>query len=87
PYAEPALRALAWKGRFLVIGFAAGDIPKLPLNVVMLKGVDVQGVHWGAFVERERAAHQDNQRRLLAWAAEGRLTVRIHGTYPLDAYE
>ncbi|MFY9292313.1 MAG: NADPH:quinone oxidoreductase family protein [Methylorubrum rhodinum] len=85
--AEPAMRALGWKGRFLVIGFAAGEIPKFPLNVIMLKGIDVQGVHWGAFVEREPAAHQRNQAQLLAWAAEGRLTVKVHGVYPLEAYE
>ncbi len=84
--AEPAMRALAWKGRFLVIGFAAGEIPKFPLNVIMLKGIDVQGVHWGAFVEREPALHQKNQAQLLAWAAEGKLTVKVHGIYPLDAY-
>ncbi|KQT46675.1 NADPH:quinone oxidoreductase [Methylobacterium sp. Leaf456] len=84
--AEPAMRALAWKGRFLVIGFAAGEIPKFRLNVIMLKGIDVQGVHWGAFVEREPALHQKNQTQLLAWAAEGKLTVKVHGVYPLDAY-
>jgi NADPH2:quinone reductase len=80
------MRALGWKGRFLVIGFAAGEIPKFPLNVIMLKGIDVQGVHWGAFVEREPAQHQANQAQLLAWAAEGKLTVKVHGTYPLEAY-
>ncbi|WP_342149146.1 NADPH:quinone oxidoreductase family protein [Methylorubrum sp. SB2] len=85
--AEPAMRALAWKGRFLVIGFAAGEIPRFPLNVIMLKGIDVQGVHWGAFVEREPEVHQRNQTQLLAWAAEGKLTVKVHSTYPLDAYE
>ena len=84
--AEPAMRALGWKGRFLVIGFAAGEIPKFPLNVIMLKGIDVQGVHWGAFVAREPAQHQANQAQLLAWAAEGKLTVKVHGTYPLEAY-
>ena len=57
-YAEPALRALAWKGRFLVVGFAAGEIPRIPLNLVLLKGIDVQGVHWGVFVEREPEAHR-----------------------------
>lgn len=84
--AEPAMRALGWKGRYLVIGFAAGEIPKFPLNVIMLKGIDVQGVHWGAFVEREPEAHAANQDRLLAWAAEARLTVKVHGIYPLEAY-
>lgn len=85
-FAEPALRALGWKGRYLVIGFAAGEIPRFPLNVIMLKGVDVQGVHWGAFVEREPEAHQANQRQLLDWAARGALTAKVHGVYPLEAY-
>ncbi|GLS43007.1 NADPH:quinone oxidoreductase family protein [Methylobacterium brachythecii] len=85
--AEPALRSLGWKGRYLVIGFAAGEIPKFPLNVIMLKGVDVQGVHWGAFVEREPDAHRANQEQLLAWAAEGQLRATIHGVLPLVDYE
>lgn len=85
-FSEPAFRALRWRGRFLVVGFAAGEIPRLPLNIMLLKELDVLGVHWGAFAEREPAAHQENQRRLLAWVAEGRLTVRVHGTYPLEDY-
>lgn len=85
-FSEPAFRALRWRGRFLVVGFAAGEIPRLPLNIMLLKELDVLGVHWGAFTEREPAAHQENQRRLLAWVAEGRLTVRVHGTYPLEDY-
>ena len=85
-YAEPALRALAWKGRFLVVGFAAGDIPRIPLNLVLLKGIDVQGVHWGVFVEQEPEAHQANQRQLLDWVAEGRLSAKVHGVYPLSDY-
>ncbi|GEP11045.1 NADPH:quinone oxidoreductase family protein [Methylobacterium gnaphalii] len=85
-HAEPALRSLGWRGRYLVIGFAAGEIPRFPLNIVMLKGVDVQGVHWGAFVEREPAAHRANQEQLLAWAAEGRLTAKVHGVLPLTDY-
>ncbi|WP_336487153.1 NADPH:quinone oxidoreductase family protein [Methylobacterium nigriterrae] len=85
-FAEPALRALAWKGRFLVVGFAAGEIPRLPLNLVLLKGIDVQGVHWGVFLEQEPEAHQANQRQLLAWVAEGRLTAQVHGVYPLEDY-
>ena len=82
-YAEPALRALAWRGRYLVIGFAAGGIPRLPLNLMLLKELDVQGVHWGAFLEREPEAHRADQRRLLAWVAEGKLTAQVHGTYSL----
>lgn len=85
-YAEPALRSLGWKGRYLVIGFAAGDIPRIPLNLALLKGIDIQGVHWGVFVEREPEAHQANQRQLLAWLEEGRLTAKVHGEYPLADY-
>jgi NADPH:quinone reductase len=85
-YAEPALRALGWKGRYLVIGFAAGDIPRIPLNLALLKGIDIQGVHWGVFVDREPEAHAANQAQLLAWVAEGRLTAKVHGVYPLEDY-
>ena len=85
-YAEPALRSLGWKGRYLVIGFAAGDIPRIPLNLALLKGIDIQGVHWGVFVEREPEAHAENQAQLLAWVAQGRLTAKVHGVYPLADY-
>ena len=85
-FSEPALRALAWRGRFLVIGFAAGDIPRLPLNLMLLKELDVQGVHWGAFVARDPDTHRENQRQLLAWVAEGRLTAKVHGVLPLESY-
>src|SRR6516162_7258851 len=83
PYSEPALRAIAWEGRFLVVGFAAGDIPKLPLNLVLLKNCDVRGVFWGAWAERERAAHNANVAQLMQWCAEGKLAVHIHAVYPL----
>ncbi|WP_375463612.1 NADPH:quinone oxidoreductase family protein [uncultured Methylobacterium sp.] len=85
-FSEPAFRALGWRGRFLVVGFAAGDIPRLPLNIMLLKELDVSGVHWGVFTEREPEAHRANQRQLLDWVAEGRLTARVHGTYPLADY-
>jgi NADPH2:quinone reductase len=85
-YAEPALRALAWKGRYLVIGFAAGEIPRIPLNLAMLKGIDIQGVHWGVFVDREPEAHQENQRQLLGWVTEGRLTAKVHAVLPMADY-
>ena len=81
--AEPSLRALGWKGRYLVIGFASGDIPRLPLNVIMLKGCDVLGVFWTAFVDREPEAHRANTLQVLNWCQEGRLAPHIHGTYPL----
>jgi NADPH2:quinone reductase len=80
---EPALRSMAWKGRYLVIGFAGGGIPKIPLNLVLLKGCDVQGVFWGSFVEREPAAHAANMAWLLGHVASGGLLARVHGVYPL----
>lgn len=81
--AEPALRATAWKGRFLVIGFVAG-IPKVPLNLTLLKGCQVVGVFWGAFVGRENERHQRNVRELLGWYEEGKLRPRISASYPFD---
>jgi NADPH2:quinone reductase len=81
--AEPALRAIAWEGRYLVVGFAGG-IPKIPLNLLLLKGCDMQGVFWGAFVERDPAAHAANMADLLAWVAEGRLSAHVDAVYPLE---
>ena len=83
-FAEPALRALAWNGRFLVIGFAGGTIPSIPLNLVLLKSVSVIGVFWGRFTELDPAGHVRNNDQLLAWCADGSLRPRIHGTYPLE---
>jgi NADPH2:quinone reductase len=83
-YAEAALRSIAWKGRFLVIGFAAGEIPKLPLNLVLLKGCDVLGVFWGAWIERNPQGHHANTEKLLAWCAEGKLSSHVHAVYSLD---
>lgn len=82
-YAEPAVRALAWEGRFLVVGFAAGEIPKLPLNLLMLKGAAAIGVFWGEAVRRNPAAHRANMIQVLDWVAAGKLAPRIHGLYPL----
>ncbi len=82
-YSEAALRSIAWLGRFLVVGFAAGEIPKLPLNLVLLKGCDVQGVFWGSWIERDKAAHRTNTEQLLAWVAEGKLKPHVHAVYPL----
>jgi NADPH:quinone reductase len=81
--AESALRSIAWQGRFLVIGFAAGDITKLPLNLVLLKGCDVLGVFWGSWIERDSAGHRANTAQLLAWCAEGKLSSHVHAVYPL----
>jgi len=83
-YSEAALRSIAWLGRFLVVGFAAGDIPKLPLNLVLLKGCDVQGVFWGSWIERDKAGHRANTEQLLAWVAEGKLKPHVHAVYPLS---
>ena len=83
-YAESALRTIAWQGRFLVVGFAAGDIPKLPLNLVLLKGCDVLGVFWGSWIERNPAGHRANTEQLLAWCAEGKLSSHVHAVYPLS---
>jgi NADPH2:quinone reductase len=82
-YAEPALRSIAWKGRFLVIGFAAGEIPKIPLNLALLKGCDIVGVFWGSFIEREPKAHRANTEQLLEWCAQGKLSSHVHASYPL----
>lgn len=83
-YAEPAVRALAWDGKFLVVGFAAGDIPKIPLNLLMLKGAAAIGVFWTESVRRDPKGHRDNMGRVLNWIAEGRLKPKTHGTYPLQ---
>ena len=82
-YAEAALRSIAWEGRFLVVGFAAGDIPKLPLNLVLLKNCDVRGVFWGSFIDRDKAGHRANTAQLLDWAAQGKLSSHVHAVYPL----
>lgn len=81
---EQAVRATAWGGRFLVIGFAAGDIPRIPLNIVMLKGCDIRGVFWGAAVTRDPEANKKNMKQLLAWVEEGKLKPHIHAVYPLE---
>jgi NADPH2:quinone reductase len=82
-YAEPALRSLAWYGRYLVVGFAAGQIPKLPLNLVLLKSCDVRGVFWGSWTQREPEAHRANTADLVRWCAEGKLSAHVHAAYPL----
>jgi NADPH2:quinone reductase len=82
--AEPALRAIAWEGRYLVVGFAGGEIPKVPFNLMLLKGCDVLGVFWGAFLKRDPAGHRANMDDLMRWTAEGRLTAHVHGVYALE---
>ena len=84
PYSEPALRDMAWKGRFLVVGFAAGDIPKVPLNLMLLKGCSIVGVFWGAFTKNEPELNRENNWELMAMYAAGKIKPHIHATYPLE---
>jgi NADPH2:quinone reductase len=84
PYAEPAIRSIAWRGRYLVIGFAAGEIPRMPLNLPLLKGCDIVGVHWGAFVEREPEKQAQDMAEIVNWCAEGKLSAHVHAVYPLS---
>ena len=82
-YAEPAIRALAWKGRFLVVGFAAG-IPKIPLNLTLLKGSQIVGVFWGASVIREPKSHAVNMAELFQLYQQGKIKPRISASFPLE---
>lgn len=82
-YTEPALRAIAWKGRYLVVGFAGGEIPKIPLNLALLKGCQIVGVFWGAFTKNEPQESQKNFQELTVWMAEGKLQQHVYKTYPL----
>jgi NADPH2:quinone reductase len=84
-YAEAALRAMAWDGRYLVVGFASGAIPRIPLNLVFLKGCAIAGVFWPAFVEREGERHHANMVELLDWCKQGRIVPHIHARFPLGA--
>jgi NADPH2:quinone reductase len=81
---EAALRALAWQGRLLVVGFASGEIPKIALNLLLLKGADAIGVFWGESVKRDPGGHRRNMIEVLGWIAEGKLNPRVHGVYPLE---
>ena len=82
--AEPAFRSIAWRGRYLVVGFADGTIPSLPLNLTLLKGASVVGVFWGDFVRREPAAWALVMADLGAWYAEGRIKPVIDQTLPMS---
>src|SRR5262245_7122256 len=84
PYTEPALRSLAWRGRLLVVGFAAGEIPKIPLNLTLLKGCSIVGVYWGEFTRREPQRFADSMRQLGRWFLDGRIKPHISATFPLE---
>jgi NADPH2:quinone reductase len=84
PYSEPALRDMAWNGRFLVVGFAAGEIPKVPLNLPLLKGCSIVGVFWGAFTRTQPDNNRRNNEELLRMYLDGKIKPHIHATYPLE---
>ena len=81
-YAEAALRAIAWEGRFLVVGFPAG-IPRIPLNLALLKNCAIVGIFWGAWTERDAAASEQNNRELVAFYQQGKIKPHVSGHYPL----
>ena len=83
--AEPALRGTGWKGRYLVVGFASGSIPKIPLNLVLLKGCQIVGVFWGMFAVREIARNREHAERILAWVAEKKLSPSVDAVLPFSA--
>jgi NADPH2:quinone reductase len=82
-HTEAALRATAWNGRLLVIGFAAGEIPRVPTNLTLLKSVSIVGVYWQSWIMREPAAARALHAELLSWIAEGKLRPHIFARYPL----
>lgn len=84
---EMAFRSIAWNGRFLVIGFAAGDIPKIPLNLPLLKGASIVGVFWGAFTQKETSEHLQNIKELWTMFAEKKLSPIVTDTFSLQEYE
>jgi len=78
------LRSIAWEGRFLVIGFAAGEIPKMPLNLALLKGCDIRGVFWGAWARLNPQKNRANLEKLVKWAADGQISSHVDRTFPLE---
>jgi NADPH2:quinone reductase len=83
-YAEPALRSIAWEGRYLVIGFAAGDIPKIPLNLTLLKGCDIVGVFWGAWVARNPKPFAESVEELMKLYLAGKVKPHVSERFPLE---
>ena len=84
PYTEPALRSTTWRGRLLVVGFAAGEIPKIPLHLTLLKGSAIVGVFWGEFTRREPMAFAESIDQLGAWFRAGKLKPHVSQTFPLE---
>ena len=83
-YAEPALRSIAWEGKYLVVGFAAGDIPKIPLNLALLKGCDIVGVFWGTWVTKNPEGHQRSVAELLDLYSQGKIKPFVSERFPLE---
>ena len=83
PLSEKALRDMSWRGRFLVVGFAVGEIPKVPLNLALLKGCSIVGVFWGDFTRREAALNEANNQELMRLFEAGKISPHIHKVYPL----
>ncbi|MEZ4293335.1 MAG: NADPH:quinone oxidoreductase family protein [Polyangiaceae bacterium] len=83
-YTEQALRAVAWEGRYLIVGFASGPIPRIPANLILLKSCQVVGVFWGAFAQREPARNAGNVNRVLAWMSEGKVRPHIDAVLPFS---
>ncbi|HEX5786553.1 MAG TPA: NADPH:quinone oxidoreductase family protein [Woeseiaceae bacterium] len=84
--AQSALRSLAWHGRYLVVGFASGDIPAFPANIALLKEASIIGVWWGTWLRRHPDEHQQNFAELMDWIADGTLKPKVTETYALDDY-
>ncbi|WOD19930.1 NADPH:quinone oxidoreductase family protein [Paraburkholderia kirstenboschensis] len=83
-YTEPAFRSIGWRGRYLVVGFANGEIPKLPLNLTLLKGASVVGVFWGDFAKREPERNHAAFEQMIGWIGEGKLKPYVSARYPLE---
>lgn len=83
-YAEPAFRSIGWRGRYLVVGFANGEIPKLPLNLALLKGASIVGVFWGQHIQREPERASAGFKQIFDWIKEGRLKPHVTRRYTLD---
>lgn len=85
-FAEPCVRAMNWGGRYMVIGFAAGDIPRIPLNLCLLKSIDIRGVFWGAWTQRDPNAHMGNIAEIMQMLQSGKIKPRISNHYPLEKF-
>jgi NADPH2:quinone reductase len=83
-FAEPALRSVGWRGRYLVVGFAAGDIPKISINLLLLKGSSITGVFWGEFVRREPKLNAENMKQLFTWLGQRKIHPLVSKRYPLS---